>query len=237
MNISVLDDLDSLFTTTYKEDETVFKEDPLALSVSLKDLMDQLPGTFYSLDDLRVLENINDDIRLTAEKIRKYYGKKYFWSNLTNNRELSSFRSRVCFLLENHVRECKDRDAGIYYKLPYFYEEDMIYDDFKKQYNTTDLPRVGYINTTKTKNQLTLTYVKTTSSRQRKRNINRFWFTDTTYLYSIEVASDNPLLDMFKHLVIEKGTVTFDTYHNIDRIDQMYFYKLYNFSLTKETNA
>ena len=235
MNVTVVDDLD-LFTTAYKEDEKIFKEDPLALSVALKDLMDQMPGTFYSLDDPRVSENVNDDIRTTSEKIRKYYGKKYFWSNLTNTRELSGFRSRVCYLLENRVRECKDRDVGIYYKLPYFYEEDMIYDDFKKQYNTTDLPRVSF-GSKPAKNQLTLTHVKTTASRQRKRNINRFWFTDNTYLYGIEVASDNPLLDMFKQLVIEKGTVTFDTYYNIDRIDQMYFYKLFNFSLTKETNA
>ena len=110
----------------------------------------------------------------------------------------------------------------------------MIYDDFKKQYNTTDLPNVGSINTTKCKHLLTLKYVKTTSSRQQKRNINRFWFTDDTYLYGIEIASDNPLLELFKQLVVEKITVTFDTYYNVDRLDQMYFYKLYNFTIAKE---
>jgi transposase-like protein len=74
-------------------------------------------------------------------------------------------------------------------------------------------------------------------SRQRKRNIQRFWFTDNTYLYNIEIATDNPLLEMFNQLVIEKKTVTLDTYYNVDRIDQMYFYKLFKFSLAKETNA
>jgi hypothetical protein len=113
----------------------------------------------------------------------------------------------------------------------------MIYDEFKKQYNTTDVPRVVHGGTTRHKTLLTLTYLKSTTSRQQKRNINRFWFTDNTYLYNIEVTNDNPLLDLFKQLVIEKMTVTLETYYNVDRLDQMYFYKLYNFSLAKDTNA
>jgi hypothetical protein len=40
-------------------------------------------------------------------------------------------------------------------------------------------------------------------------------------------------LEMFKQLVTEKVTVTLDTYYNVDRIDQMYFYKLFNFALAK----
>ena len=237
MSSILVSELDSVFSTTYNEKEISFKEDPLVLAVSLKDLMDRSPGSYYSLEDTRVFENVNDDIRDRAEQIRKYYGKKYFWSNLTSNRQLSGFRGRVCYLLENRIHTCKDKDAGIYYKLPYFYDEDMIYDDFKKQYNTTDVPRIGSIKTPNSKHQLTLTYLKTSSCRQQKRNLNRFWFTDNKYLYNIEIANDNPLLEMFKQLVIEKMTVTFDTYYNVDRIDQMYFYKLFNFTLAKETNA
>jgi hypothetical protein len=237
MSSILVNELDNIFNSTYQEKEVEFKEDPLVLSVSLKDLADRNPGVYYSLEDLRVLENVNDDIRDRAEQIRKYYGKKYFWSNLASNRSLSDFRGRVCYLLENRIRTCKDKDAGIYYKLPYFYDEDMIYDDFKKQYNTTDVPRIGSIKTPNSKHQLTLTYLKTSSCRQQKRNLNRFWFTDNKYLYNIEIANDNPLLEMFKQLVIEKMTVTFDTYYNVDRIDQMYFYKLFNFTLAKETNA
>lgn len=232
--MNTVDDLISIFSNEYKEKETEFKEDPLVLSVSLKSLMDRNVGQYYSLDDPRVLNNVTDDIRILAENIRKYYGRKYLWSNLTNSRQLSGFRSRTCYLLENRVQVCKDKDAGIYYKLPYFYDEDMIYDEFKKQYNTTDIPRIGSFKTPNVKHQLTLKYIKTTSSRQQKRNLNRFWFTDNIYLYNIEIANDNPLLEMFKQLVVEKGKVTLDTYYNVDRIDQMYFYKLFNFTLAKE---
>jgi hypothetical protein len=233
MNMLTIDDFS---ISTYKESEVEFKEDPLVLAVSLKDLMYRSPGSYYSLEDTRVFENINDDIRNRAEQIRKYYGKKYFWNNLASNRQLSGFRGRVCYLLENRIRTCKDKDAGIYYKLPYFYDEDMIYDEFKKQYNTTDVPRIVNIRSSNTKHRLTLKYIKSTSSRQQKRNVNRFWFTDDVYLYNIEVTNDNPLLEMFKQLVVEKVTVAFDTYYNVDRLDQMYFYKLFNFTLAKDQN-
>jgi hypothetical protein len=235
MYTSVVEDFD-IVISSYNEKETDFKEDPLVLAVSLKDIMTRNLGSYYSLEDSRVLENITDDIREHAEQIRKYYGKKYFWSNLSSNHNLSDFRGRVCYLLENRIHTCKDKDAGIYYKLPYFYDEDMIYDEFKKLYNTTDIPRIGSIKTPNSKHQLTLKYLRTTSSRQQKRNLNRFWFTDNKYLYNIEIANDNPLLEMFKQIVIEKLTVTFDTYYNVDRIDQMYFYKLFNFTLSKEQN-
>jgi hypothetical protein len=224
------------FNQTYQEKEVEFKEDPLVLSVAAKDLLAQDPGTYFSLEDLRIYEHVNDNHKEEAERIRRYYGRKFIWKHLESNRNISDFRSRVCYLLENRVRTCKDRDSGIYYKLPYFFQEDMIYDEFKKQYNTTDVPRLSY-SQKNPKPQLTLTYLKTSVSKQRKRNVNRFWFTDNTYLYNIEITSDNPLLDMFKQLVIERMTVAFDTYYNIDRIDQMYFYKLYNFTLTKESNA
>jgi hypothetical protein len=226
-----------VFNATFKEKEVEFKEDPLVLAVALKDIMSSNPGSYYSLEDPRVSASITDDTKALAEQIRKYYGKKYFWSNLASNRSLSDYRGRVCYLLENRIHTCKDKDAGIYYKLPYFYDEDMIYDEFKKQYNTTDVPRILHGGTTLVKKCLTLKYLKATSSRQQKRNLNRFWFTDDQYLYNIEVTSDNPLLDLFKQLVVEKATINFDTYYNVDRIDQMYFYKLYNFSLAKETNA
>lgn len=238
MNSITLDNLniDNIYTV-HNERQLDFKEDPLVLSVSLKELMQKNPNSFYSLDDPRVLENISNDTVIQAEQIRKYYSKKFFWSNLSGGQPLSGFRSRLCYLLENRIRSCKEKDAGIYYKLPYFYDEDMNYDEFKRQYNTTDIPRITYGGPAKVKSQLTLKYVKTTSSRQQKRNINRFWFTDDAYLYSIEVTSDNPLLEMFTQLVTEKVAVTFDTNYNVDRIDQMYFYKLYNFTLTKETHA
>ena len=55
MSSIMVTELDNIFNSTYKEKEVEFKEDPLVLAVSLKDLMDCNPGVYYSLEDLRVL--------------------------------------------------------------------------------------------------------------------------------------------------------------------------------------
>ena len=226
-----VDDLD-IFSSTYKEKETEFKEDPLVLAVSLKELWSRT-GEYISMEDLRVLENITDDIRERAEAVRKYFTKKFFWQNLKNSNHLSDYRRRVCYLLENHVRTCKDQDIGIYFKLPWFYEEDIVYEDFKKQYNTTDLPRIVYGNKAP-KDTLKLTYLKTSFSYQRKRKVERFWFTNGKYLYSMEIESTNPLIYMLKDKLESASEHTLNTFITQDRIDQMHYYKLFQFTFAKE---
>ena len=217
---------------TFQEKETEFKEDPLVLAVSLKELWSRT-GEYISMEDLRVLENITDDIRERAEAVRKYFTKKFFWQNLKNSNHLSDYRRRVCYLLENHVRTCKDQDIGIYFKLPWFYEEDIVYEDFKKQYNTTDLPRIVYGNKAP-KDTLKLTYLKTSFSYQRKRKVERFWFTNGKYLYSMEIESTNPLIYMLKDKLESASEHTLNTFITQDRIDQMHYYKLFQFTFAKE---
>jgi hypothetical protein len=235
MNVTVEDIFES---QTYRDDkEKNWNTDPLVLSCSAKELLQDGKG-YLNLEDLAVLENVKSHHYDLAENIRKYYTKKFFWKSLSDGRSLSPFRQRLCYLLENRSLTTVDRDAGIYYKIPWFYDEDMNYDDFKKKYNTTDLPRYrppGHIYPQK--QIISLTYLTTTVSRQQKRNLNRFWFTDETYLYTVEVTNDNLLLNLFKQLVVDQLTVTLETHYTIDRIDQMYFYKLHNFSLAKETHA
>ena len=226
-----VDDLD-IFSSTYKEKETEFKEDPLVLAVSLKELWSRT-GEYISMEDLRVLENITDDIRERAEAVRKYFTKKFFWQNLKNSNHLSDYRRRVCYLLENHVRTCKDQDIGIYFKLPWFYEEDIVYEDLKKQYSTSDLPRIVYGNKAP-KDTLKLTYLKTSFSYQRKRKVERFWFTNGKYLYSMEIESTNPLIYMLKDKLESASEHTLNTFITQDRIDQMHYYKLFQFTFAKE---
>lgn len=140
MNVNVTLEEFDLFEQKYVEKIKELKEDPLILSCVIKRLTAETEGVFYSLEDERLVDMITDDDRAQAELVRKYFTKKFFWQNFTDHRSLSSFRSRVCFLLEGRVQECKDQDLGIYFKLPWFYDEDMIYEDFKKSYETNDVP-------------------------------------------------------------------------------------------------
>jgi hypothetical protein len=111
-------DFSDVFSKTYQEKQIEFKDDPLVLSVAARDLVAQFPGQFFSLEDLRVYEHVNDNHKEEAERIRKYYTRKFFWKQLESTRNISDFRGRLCYLLENRVRTCKDQDSGIYYKLP-----------------------------------------------------------------------------------------------------------------------
>lgn len=229
------DDLLDIFSSTYKEKETEFKVDPLVLACSLKELVEKDQG-YFQLDDPRVSENITDATREHAEVVRKYYTKKFFWTAFTDSRGLSDYRRRLINLLENRIRTCKDQDCGIYYKLPWFYEEDMIYDEFKLKYETKDLPRPTFSNVMKKElDVLELEYLKSTYSTQRKRKIERFWFTDQKYLFCIEVDRENILIDMFRAMLTKN--VKLESRTSIDRIDQMYFYKLFKFNFVKDTHA
>jgi hypothetical protein len=228
--------VDDLFNNEYREKSVTFEQDPLVLACVVKRLLEINPGTYLSLDSQFVTGDVTDSDVALAEDIRKYYTKKWFWQSLKDGRGLSDFRRQVCYLLENRIKECKDRDTGIYYKLPWFYDEDMIYDTFKQQYNTTELPTVAYgMKPAKTKFELT--YLKSTVSRQQKRKLERFWFTNGTYLYTIMITQDNPLLEMFRNMIEQGKTVQIESYYKVDRLDQMYFYSLFQFNFLKEHNA
>lgn len=223
-----------VFNSQYQKKVSIFEHDPLVLACSVKDLLAKNPNVYYSLDDLRVSENITSEIVDQAEDIRKYFTKKFFWQALSDSKRLSDFRTRLCYLLENRVRKCDDNDCGIYYKLPWFYDEDMIYEDFKKTYETLEVPRIVHGGTHNSRERLQLTFLKSTFCYQRKRKIQRLWFTDQKYIYSIELEAVNPLLESFIDRLTSSDQILLEAYRNIDRIDNMYFYKIFNFKLTKE---
>ena len=227
-NLQVTDDFDF---QTYKDDkEQKWDEDPLVLACALKSATgDSVP---FSLSDPRVKEFITDEVRLHAEVVRKYYTKKFFWSNLSGNKVLSPFRQRLCYLLENRICETKDKDVGIYFKLPWFYDEDMVHDQLKQTLKTTDLPAPDF------KVQpvaIRLTYVTSSKGWQAKRKVERFWFKDENdYLYGITIPDDNILLEMFKDIILKSKTHVFTTRIAHDRIDNMNYYRLFKFKLIGE---
>jgi hypothetical protein len=238
MNVT-LEEFD-LFEKTYVEKSKTLKEDPLVLSCVVKRLSTENEGVYYSLEDERLLEDIRKEDREQAELIRKYFTKKFFWQNFTDNRNLSSFRNRVCVLLETRIHECKDQDLGIYFKLPWFYDEDMIYEDFKKSYKTVDVPNIVYgvpYGSKRVREILNLKYIRHTFCYQRKRKIRRLWFTDQQYLFSIEVEDANPLLETFIDSLTSSTNVKLEAFRSPDRIDKMHFYKIFNFKLLKEEHA
>jgi hypothetical protein len=221
-------------SVAYKEKEIEFKEDPLVLACSIQDLVNKT-ANFYSLEDCRVIENITQEIRDHAEAVRKHYAQKFFWANL-NNQKLSPIRTRMASLLEGRIRTCSENDRGIYYKLPFFYEEDMIYEEFKKLYNTEKLSPLG--NKRSNAFAKRLTFIKTSNGIQKNRKQKYFWFSDDNKdLYCIQVDIKNNLIDMLEGFLEQNPTPLFHTYLTEDRLDKLHFYKLYSFKFLKDHNA
>jgi len=209
-----------------------FNEDPLVLACTLKAYQEEGKG-YLSLDDHLLPGLITDQDRDLAEKIREHFTKKFFWRALSDTRSLSDYRRRLINLLENRIKSCKDQDCGIYYKLPYFYEEDVIYEEFKKTLKTKIIDSLGSSRHNKMSKRLT--FLKTTLCSQRKRKIIRYWFKDNNdFLYSIELTNDNPLLPIFNDYLKEQSSVLFETRITEDRIDDLYFYKMFQYKFIKE---
>jgi hypothetical protein len=219
-------------TSAYEEKPEAYKFDLLEAAVVLHDHAPE----FLSIEDPRVLQAINQDVKDRAEAIRKFFTKQWFWNSLSSNRNLSPFRQRAHYLLESRTREVMKKDIGIYVKLPWFYEEDMIYNEFKKTLKTTkDIPTVNH---GRNKVEVSVTFLKTSNGWQGKRRLTRYWFKDSNdYLYGIDLEMTNPLIAMFDDAIKERNTCRFETYVQTDRIDQLYFYKLNQYKLLKETNA
>lgn len=226
----------SIGSLEYIESHYKFDGDPLVRSVSAKDLSDKNPSDHYGLnDDSRVRDNITPNIETRAEEIRKYYTKRFFWDAL-QGKTLSPIRTRIVQLLEGRITDCNDNDVGIYYKLPYFYEEDQTYEDFSKIYNTDKLSPLG--NKRSNKFAKRLQFVKSTKGIQKNRKSKYFWFSDDNKdLYNVSVELSNPLLSLFEQIIIENPNPLFETYLKEDRLDKLHFYKLYSFKLLKEHNA
>jgi hypothetical protein len=226
---------DPFLSTTLAERITELKEDPLVLACVRKAYEISSKG-YVSLDDQSLIGLITDQDRELAEKIREYYTKKFFWRALSEVRPLSDYRRRLINLLKNRIRNCKDQDCGIYYKLPYFYEEDVVYEEFKKTLKTDSIDSLG--SSRQNTMLKSLEFLKTSSVRQRKCKQIRYWFKDdNNFLYSIELTSDNPLLPIFDDYIKDRPTVLFETRISEDRIDNMHFYKLYSYKFVKEQNA
>jgi hypothetical protein len=216
-----------------------FDSDPLVCSVSAKDLVDRSLDTHYSLqDDIRVKDNITPAIEARAEEIRKYYTKRFFWDALKNGKPLSPIRTRMVQLLENRIVDCNDNDVGIYYKLPYFYEEDQTYEEFSKLYNnnTAKLSPLG--NKRSNKFVKRLKFVKSTKGIQKNVKSQYFWFADDNKdLYNITIELGNPLLSLFEQIIENNPVPLFQTYLKEARLDKLHYYKLHSFTLLKELNA
>ena len=147
---------------------------------------------------------ITDDDRQLAKTIRDHYSKKLTWIILQEE-SISEYRSKLKKLLLVTDNLYTDKQCGIAYKLPYFYEYDMaLVDIFGGEANSL----IGEFSTESQQKQLT--FITKLNASQRKKKTYEYWFSDDTgNRVVIELDTFNPLLPLWEaHIQSTPITVT-----------------------------
>ena len=215
------DAVDSLF----EEEKTNFDVDPLACSVAFL----RKTGK-YGIEQNS--SDIQEEDRVYANKIRAYYTKTWLWNNLKSDRPQSEFRNNALRLLtitENW--QLTSRETGLFVKLPAFYEEDIVYDKYRKQFDTSRdavVKNDGIVFTKK------LEFLNKTF-RWQKIERDTFWFKDdTNNLYGF-TSRKHPFNDLFEEQV--QTPRTFEFLCNCTHVNGMWYNTFYSFKILKEHNA
>lgn len=171
-----------------------FKADPLALVLSLKD---QNRANFDIAHDLPKMSEIfaTKDYMHCALKIRKYYRNRLVMQALKGI-EMSKFRKDLRELVESdNVYYLREDFIPMIIKLPDFYEEDTMFDSFKKSFKTTENAyyRKGFIN-----HNISLFPIKQHRRKTRQGDAINYYFTDEVkHLYKLYLDPRNPCLHLF----------------------------------------
>ena len=208
------------------ERKTTYEVDPLACSVAF-----HRKNVGYGLTSTRD-DTIPDDF-VKANQIRDYYSKKYFWNALKNNTPQSEFRVNAIRLLEmDAIWELSEKDTGFFVKLPAFYEEDIVYDNFKAMLKTA---RDQCVRTTNRSIIKELTYLSKTFRWQRIKR-ETFWFKDQdNNLYGYTTTHGHPFNALFEERI--QTPQVFEFSHGVDRAGDMWYNNIGSFTILKEQNA
>lgn len=203
-----------------------FDVDPLACSVAYLRKTGNY-GITHNKDDI-----LPEDYD-RAKQIREYYTKKYFWNSLKSTRPQSEFRSNAQRLLAiTESWRLKERDEGFFVKLPAFYAEDIVYDQFVSQFKT-DMESVR--SNTGQCVARRLEFLTKTFRWQQNKKVS-YWFKDNkNRLYCYTTMDGHPFNALFEEKIEQPQTFEFGC--GVDNISTMWYNTIKSFSILKEQNA
>jgi hypothetical protein len=210
-----------------EEEKNAYSIDPLALGVALK-----RSKKAYGLKSAESLV-LPEDYTL-ANTIRTHYSKKFFWQALKTPDRVSEFRKKTIDVLSQQgTWNITESEAGIFVKLPYFYEEDMFYDHLKETYvyqrdqYQTQVKHLG--------DPLRLTFIGSTFKWQKVR-CKAFWFTnETNFIYGLVIPENTPFLELFEEKI--NNPITIENNTSIASIEDMCYNRISNLKFIKEIYA
>lgn len=202
-----------------------FKEDPVALSCASYRLWSMGGPRWSDINDAP----IGEEDRITALELKKYYRDRLILDALKNNNNgRSEFRNKLAKLVINEL-EYTDREIGMLYRLPYFYQEDLAVDRVVAQ--TQDAKEVfrGH------RQMATYTLIEKVLRSRRSGEYYNYWLASDVdqAAYYVTIKTDNPMRLLFESVIKQPVQVesliytkSYQGYHR-----NRCFYAMANFEL------
>lgn len=223
-----------LFSTTYRDsskDPITLQHDALALSCCVWRLKSTGGPEHFSFSSNELAGYLVEDDFKHATEIRSYYGKKFMWANLNGTR-LSPFRQDLLkFIHSIDPKVITEGTAGMVYRLPAFYQEDITMDNIKETANTSEIQRSEIPNNDSVVELTPITIIK----RESKRiPCNVYWFKlPDNRLASVEIHKPNPLEHMWLDIFNNSATIKVKGRFVSSYRENFHFYRIINWTLEK----
>jgi hypothetical protein len=157
-----------------------------------------------------------------AAAIRTYYGGKIAFAKLRGNK-MSKFREDLAKFISiewNSAVKISEDFVGMIYKLPYFYEHDvlLVNEVFETEYHeiTKSLDRYETVK---------LTYIRSVNEYQKKNPSIKYWFKDEhNNRICVSVEKMNPLIPAWEECI--KKPITIQGLYIERAYDTLHFYRV-----------
>lgn len=201
-----------------------FKADPLALVITQR----KLGKPMWEIADWLRSNNAQEILALTedvekANDIKRYYRNKLVMRALKySNQNMSKFRQDLREYVESdNPYSIYANDIPMIVKLPEFYLEDIMMDEFKKEYSMKEASYRNYTATTR------LRPLRKHQRKTSKTDSVNYWFTDIAgCIYKFNIDPKNQLLHLFDKVVYDKEYVDITATFNKTKVrgqDYVYY--------------
>jgi hypothetical protein len=156
-----------------------------------------LSNPINSITDKSLFENITEEDRILARKIRDYYSKKIMMLKL-KQKTLTKYREDLNVFVHSDGKKFTQEVIGMVYRLPEFYENDILLDKIFAD-------KVKIVKKCHSSRQTkVLTYIDTSVINNSRSKSLDYWFVDEdNQVVNINLAQDNPLVDIWEDIIRE----------------------------------
>lgn len=172
--------------------------------------------------DRVLFENINEQDRELASKIKDYYSKKIMMLKLKSI-PFTQYRDDLNHFIHGDGLKFEEKICGLVYRLPEFYMYDTEFDEMVRDYKkeiTTPPARLTH----------TLKHIGTLHVNKRTSKKVEYWFkTEHDEIANITIEPNNPLLKIWDKLVFDDLTI--EAKYGVKHRDGIAYYVLTDYSL------